>query len=95
MRTFFILILCFLTSLCTFAQTYEVGVSVGATNFVGDTGNTTFIRPTDVGFGVMAKWNRSKRHAFRFSALYLQLVLMIVNRMIIESSNVILILTIP
>lgn len=71
MRTHFILFLCLLTSLCTFAQTYEVGVSVGATNFVGDTGNTTFVRPTDIGFGVVAKWNRSKRHAFRFSALYL------------------------
>lgn len=71
MRTFLILILSFFTSFCALAQTYEVGVSLGATNFVGDTGNTTYIRPTDVGFGVVAKWNRSKRHAFRFSALYL------------------------
>lgn len=53
------------------AQTYEVGVSLGATNYVGDVGNSTFIAPTDVGFGVVAKWNRSIRHSFRFSALYL------------------------
>lgn len=71
MRNFFILLLGFFISFCGLSQTYEVGVSLGATNFVGDVGNTTFIRPTDVGFGVIAKWNRSKRHAFRFSALYL------------------------
>ena len=71
MQNFIILFLTFFISFCGLSQTYEVGVSVGATNFVGDIGNTTYIRPTDVGFGVIAKWNRSKRHAFRFSALYL------------------------
>ena len=71
MRDFFILLLVSFISFCGLAQTYEIGVSLGSTNFVGDVGNTTYIRPTDVGFGVIAKWNRSKRHAFRFSALYL------------------------
>ena len=52
------------------SQTYELGVMGGGTNFVGDVGSTTYIAPNDVGFGVIAKWNRSKRHAFRFSFLY-------------------------
>ena len=73
MRTLFLFTLCLFATSLGSAQTYEVGVSVGATNFVGDVGNTTYIRPTDVGFGVVAKWNRSTRHAFRFSALYLPL----------------------
>ena len=55
----------------SYAQTYEVGVMVGASNYVGDTGSTTFIRPADVGFGFIAKWNRSRRHSFRFSAAYI------------------------
>ena len=71
MRKILLLTLSLLASVFTFSQTYEVGVSVGATNFVGDTGNTTYLRPSDVGFGVVAKWNRSLRHSFRFSALYL------------------------
>lgn len=53
------------------AQTYEVGLMLGQTNFVGDVGNTRIIRPTDAGFGVMARWNRSTRHSFRASFAYL------------------------
>ncbi len=53
------------------AQTYEVGAMIGVSNYVGDVGNTTFIRPQDTGFGILAKWNRSKRHSFRFSAAYI------------------------
>lgn len=53
------------------AQTYEVGVQLGQTNFVGDVGNTTIIRPEDTGFGVLARWNRSQRHSFRASFSYL------------------------
>jgi len=71
MRIIYILILSFFASVSAFAQTYELGLSLGTTNFVGDVGNTTYIRPTDIGFGVVAKWNRSKRHSFRFSALYI------------------------
>lgn len=74
MRTFFLLTLSlFALYLSNAPKPYEVGVSIGATNFVGDVGNTTYIRPTDVGLGVIAKWNRSVRHSFRFSALYLPL----------------------
>ncbi len=58
---------CFVTT----AQTYEVGFTIGGTNFVGDVGRTRFVDFTDVGFGMIAKWNRSDRHSFRFTALYI------------------------
>lgn len=53
------------------SQTYEVGLTIGGTNFVGDVGRTRFVDFTDPGFGIIAKWNRSDRHSFRFTALYL------------------------
>ena len=73
MRTLYLLVFSFIFSVGIYAQSYEVGVTVGATNFVGDTGNTTFIRPSDVGFGVIGRWNRSLRHSFRFSAAFLNI----------------------
>ena len=60
-----------LISLFGYSQTYEVGLSLGGTNFVGDIGSTKYFSPTNAGFGMVAKWNRSNRHSFRFSALYL------------------------
>lgn len=55
------------------AQTYEAGLVLGGTNFVGDVGSTSFIKPKDylakdkIAVGFIFKWNRSPRHAFRFS----------------------------
>lgn len=55
------------------AQTYEAGLVLGGTNFVGDVGSSSFIKPKDyasfdkVSAGVIFKWNRSTRHAFRFT----------------------------
>ncbi len=62
-----------LTSLGLKAQTYEAGIVIGGTNFVGDVGSKSFIKPKDyasfdkLSAGVIFKWNRSPRHAFRFS----------------------------
>ena len=55
------------------AQTYEIGVYGGGANFIGDVGNTIFISPNAPALGIVAKWNRSSRHSFRFSAIYAQL----------------------
>ncbi|TPN86009.1 type IX secretion system protein PorG [Aquimarina algicola] len=52
------------------SQTYEVGLIAGGANYIGDVGSTYYISPNDVAFGAIAKWNRSKRHAFRASFLY-------------------------
>lgn len=58
-----------------FAQTYEVGVMLGGTNFTGDVGSTSYVSPEDyfksdnLSYGLIFKWNRSTRHSFRFSIL--------------------------
>lgn len=49
------------------AQIHEIGVFAGASNFIGDVGNTTYIRPSDPAFGILYKWNRSPRHSWRIS----------------------------
>jgi hypothetical protein len=50
-----------------YSQIHEVGVFLGASNYVGDIGPTTYIAPTEPAFGILYKWNKSPRHAYRFS----------------------------
>lgn len=52
-----------------FAQTYEIGAIIGGSNFIGDVGSTRYINPNELLFGGIAKWNRSDRHAFRFTLI--------------------------
>ena len=49
------------------AQIHEVGVFLGGSNYVGDVGSTTYISPNEPAFGILYKWNKSPRHAYRFS----------------------------
>lgn len=49
------------------AQIHELGVFLGGSNYIGDVGPTTYIAPKDFSFGVLYKWNRSIRHAYRIS----------------------------
>lgn len=49
------------------AQIHEIGVFLGGSNFVGDVGSTGYINPNKLAFGVLYKWNKSPRHAYRFS----------------------------
>jgi opacity protein-like surface antigen len=49
------------------AQIHEVGVFLGGSNFIGDVGSTNYIRPNEPAFGIIYKWNKSPRHAYRFS----------------------------
>ncbi|MGO2294872.1 MAG: DUF6089 family protein [Psychroflexus halocasei] len=70
-----ILMLFIITSAVTQAQTYEAGLVLGGTNFVGDVGSSSFTNPSDYAkkdkfsYGAIFKWNRSPRHAFRFSII--------------------------
>ena len=57
----------------TYSQTYEIGAFVGGSNYIGDVGNSTFINPNGLVGGAIFKWNRSERHAFRFSLLYAEI----------------------
>lgn len=49
------------------AQIHEIGVFLGGSNFVGDVGKTNYISPNKLAFGILYKWNKSPRHAYRFS----------------------------
>ena len=52
------------------SQTYEIGGFLGAANYIGDIGKTTFIAPKTSVFGGVFKWNRSPRHSFRGTILF-------------------------
>jgi hypothetical protein len=52
------------------AQTYEIGAFVGGANMIGEVGRTNYIAPTDMVFGGIFKWNKSKRYAWRATMLY-------------------------
>ena len=51
------------------SQIHEVGVLLGGSNYIGDIGNTNFIAPNQPAYGILYKWNKSPRHAWRISYL--------------------------
>ncbi|MDA6070961.1 DUF6089 family protein [Flavobacterium sp. AC] len=67
MKKIFNLLLCFFPFITLNAQINEIGVFLGGSNFVGDVGNTTYIAPEKLAFGILYKWNKSPRHSYRFS----------------------------
>ncbi|WP_418509103.1 DUF6089 family protein [Corallibacter sp.] len=73
MRYLTTIVIIILTSQLSYSQTHELGVFLGASNFIGDVGSTSHIAPNSPAFGGIYKWNRSPRHAFRFSLIYSEL----------------------
>ena len=73
MRYFLFILTVILTVKTASAQTYEIGVFAGGSNFIGDVGSTKYINPSQPVIGGIFKWNRSARHSFRFSFLYTEL----------------------
>ncbi len=69
MRYLTIAIIAILCCVSAQSQTYEIGVYAGGANFIGDVGKTNYIAPYTLVAGGIFKWNRSPRHAFRFSLL--------------------------
>lgn len=57
----------------TYSQQVEVGAFAGGANFIGDVGRTNYILPNTPVGGVIAKWNRSARHALRLTLLYAEI----------------------
>ncbi len=49
------------------AQIHEVGLFLGGSNYIGDIGRTNYISPNEPAIGLLYKWNKSPRHAYRFS----------------------------
>jgi outer membrane protein W len=67
MSKIFIPFICFFTFGSIHAQIHEIGIFLGGSNFIGDVGSTTYIAPNEPVFGILYKWNKSPRHAYRFS----------------------------
>lgn len=67
-RIFIVLFILFLSSTTTSnAQIHELGVFVGGSNYVGEIGSTNYIKPNELAYGFIYKWNVSPRYAWRFS----------------------------
>ncbi|MBC7641573.1 MAG: hypothetical protein H7174_04435, partial [Flavobacterium sp.] len=69
MKRFFILSLTVLLTNMASSQIHELGVFVGGSNYIGDIGPTDFVKPNNLAFGFLYKWNKSPRHSWRFSYL--------------------------
>lgn len=52
-------------------QVYEVGMSLGGTNYVGEIGRTNYINPNNLGAAVFFKYNWNPRIALRATYSYL------------------------
>ena len=67
MKYFLFYILLIFCGFNTYSQINELGVFGGGINYIGDVGPTDYISPNEPAFGIIYKWNRSPRHAYRFS----------------------------
>lgn len=72
MRHLILVIFMFVCS-TAFTQTYEIGPFIGGANYIGDVGNTTYINPSGLVMGGIAKYNRSDRHSYRLTLLYAEI----------------------
>jgi len=55
------------------AQTYEAGVILGGTNALSDVGSQKHLSLSNFGFGLLFKWNKSQRYAWRAGLSYTNL----------------------
>lgn len=67
MRRKFAILVTFLSLQSAWSQIHEIGVFAGGSNLISDVGATNYIAPDEFAWGVVYKWNRSTRHAWRFS----------------------------
>jgi len=68
-RILFVFVLLSL-SLSSKAQIHELGIFAGGANYIGDVGPTNYVDPNNLALGVVYKWNKSPRHAWRASFTY-------------------------
>jgi len=71
MRTPVLLIICIGFFSTLLGQEYEIGVSVGGTNYVGDIGRTNYIYPNKLAGNVVLKYNYNPRIALKATFSYL------------------------
>ena len=67
MKHFLFYILLIFCGFKAHSQINELGVFVGGVNYIGDVGPTYYVSPNEPAIGILYKWNRSPRHAYRFS----------------------------
>lgn len=65
-----LVIITILSTQSLFSQINEIGLFAGGSNFIGDVGSTQYLAPNNTAFGVVYKWNKHTRYAFRASLLY-------------------------
>ena len=70
MNRIFVLFFCFFGLNSMHAQIHEVGVFLGGANYIGDIGPMNYVAPQNFAGGLIYKWNRSPRHAWRFTATH-------------------------
>jgi len=69
-KKFFVVLCCLIVGNSVFGQINEIGIFAGGSNFVGDVGKENYIDPNSVALGLVYKWNKSTRHAWRFSVMH-------------------------
>jgi opacity protein-like surface antigen len=74
MSRIFVLLVVLLNVSSAFSQIHEVGIFGGGSNFIGDIGRTDYISPDKPAFGLVYKYNKSKRLAFRFNYTYAEVI---------------------
>lgn len=74
MKKYLILFIFLFISTLSNSQVHEVGVSLGGTNFIGDIGSTTYIKPNKLGFALFYKYNYTPRVAFRATLSHLPIL---------------------
>ncbi|WP_298146017.1 DUF6089 family protein [Flavobacterium sp.] len=60
-------LICLVFSTSATAQIHEIGLALGGSNYVGDIGPTDYFKPNKLAGGILYKWNKSPRHAWRAS----------------------------
>lgn len=65
-----LVVLFWLKSIVLFGQINEIGIIGGVSNYVGDIGRTEYFYPVHGAIGAIYKWNKSKRHSYRFSIIH-------------------------
>jgi len=58
----------------SYSQLHEVGLSLGGSNYMGDIGSSTFIRPNAPALGLLYKYNRNPRTSYRVSLTRMKII---------------------
>jgi hypothetical protein len=72
-KNLFFLVFILYTSI-SFGQRHEVGLALGGSNYVGDIGSSTLIRPNAFATGLLYKFNRNPRISYRASFTAMKII---------------------